>query len=238
MAENGQFQGFPEQAMTFFAELKNNNDREWFNERKEVYQKEILAPAQDFVVALGDRLKLLSAGIEYDTRTNGRGSIMRIYRDIRFSKDKSPYKTNLGIMFWEGKRKKTENPGYFFHMDDSGAILYAGLYQFPKVYMNAYRNAVIDEELGNELETLINEMTRNGEYKVGGEHYKRVPRGYDAQHPRGQLLRHNGLWSESPKIDAGIVANPDLVDVCFDHASMMLPLHRWLVDVDTGMEGG
>ena len=105
------FSGFPEEAARFLTQLSENNNRDWFNARKQVYANTIVTPAIAFVEAMGERLKYLSPHIQYDTRTNGQGSLMRIYRDIRFSKDKSPYKTWIGIRFWEGAGKKSELPG-------------------------------------------------------------------------------------------------------------------------------
>jgi len=223
------FSGFPKEALRFYKQLENNNDREWFAEHKQVYQECVLEPAQAFVLGLGERLKSLSKGLRYDPRTNGSGSIMRIYRDIRFSKDKSPYKTNLGIVFWESDGKKTEGPGYYFHMNAKGAMMYAGLHDFPKAILPKYRDAVVDKKMGAELEAAIKSVRAAGDYVVGGEHYKRVPRGYADDHPRADLLRHNSLFAHTQLIDAAALSNPDLIDLCFEHCHNMLPIHKWLV---------
>ncbi len=228
-----EFTGFPKTALDFFEELKKNNNREWFNEHKKQYQETIQKPAQAFVLALGESLKLLSKGLEYDLRLNGSGSILRIYRDIRFSKDKTPYKTHLGIIFWEGARKKMENPSLYFHMDSTGAVFYSGFYEFPKDYLRAYREAVDDPTIGSELESILDEITKQEGFEVGGDQYKRVPTGYDAEHPRANLLRYKGIWSKSPNIDPGSIFRPDLVDLCFDYAVRMIEIHKWLVHIDT-----
>ncbi len=110
MSKTPNFYGFPAEALRFLEELSKNNNREWFNAHKQEYQDHVLAPAQDFVLALGERLRTISAGIIYDTRTSGSGSILRTHRDIRFSKDKTPYHTYVRMVFWEGSRKKMENP--------------------------------------------------------------------------------------------------------------------------------
>lgn len=100
------FSGFPEEGIQFLADLDVNNNRDWFQANKKLFQERLQIPAQQFVAALGVRLLKISAGIRYDTRTNGSGSLMRIYRDTRFSKDKTPYKTNISMAFWEGPGKK------------------------------------------------------------------------------------------------------------------------------------
>ena len=232
MQEEIKFNGFPNQALNFFEELSKNNNRESFQEHKGQYQERILLPAQSFVIALGESLKLLSNGIEYDQRTSGVGSILRIYRDIRFSKDKTPYKTHLGIIFWEGARKKMENPSFYFQMDAQGAVLYTGFYQFAREYLRAYREAIDDRQIGSELESVLEEAKGEGKFEIGGEQYKRVPTGFDKEHPRADLLRYKGLWMGSPLIEPSVIFSPGLVDVCFQYAVEMMPLHKWLVEVD------
>jgi uncharacterized protein (TIGR02453 family) len=232
MAPDQNFLGFPSQALKFYEELSANNNREWFRANKGRYETHVLLPAQAFVITFGERLKLLSNAIEYDARTSGMGSIMRIYRDMRFSKDKTPFKTNLGIVFWEGRRKKLENPGFYFHLDSTGASLYAGLYRFPKIFLGAYRDAVIDRRLGPDLESILEDFSVGGEFEVGGEQNKRVPRGYDPEHPRARWLRQTGLWVQAPFLDPVVLSSPELVDVCFDYAVSMIPLHKWFVQVD------
>jgi len=227
-----EFTGFPKGALEFFDELSRNNNRGWFEEHKKHYHELIQRPAQAFVLALGESLKLLSAGIEYDSRTSGVGSILRIYRDIRFSKDKTPYKTNLGIIFWEGARKKMENPSFYFHMDATGAIFYSGFYQFPREYLRVFRDGVDDPRIGSELVSILEKMKGLDGFEVGGDQYKRVPSGFDADHPRAHLLKHKGIWARSPLVDSDVIASVDLVDVCFHYAVKLVALHKWLVDID------
>lgn len=226
----GPFFGFPKEALYFYKQLEVNNKRDWFEAHKSTYIEKVVEPAQSFVEELGDRLQLLSPAFQYDSRAHN-GSIMRIYRDIRFRKDKTPYKTHLGIVFWEGTGKKMENPGYFFHMDANEGAIYAGNYHFDKPFLTAYREAVDDDRLGRGLSKAIKDVEAAGS-EVGGEQYARVPRGYDPEHTRADLLRYKGLWSKSPIISAKQLKSPDLIDRCFDYCVAMHPLHKWLVKVN------
>jgi uncharacterized protein (TIGR02453 family) len=232
MSDMPSFPGFPVEGLSFLEGLAQNNNREWFEAHKDDYRSYLLEPAQDFVVALGERLKLLSPEIAYDTRTNGSGSIMRIYRDLRFSKDKTPYNTNLRVVFWQGAGKKTENPGFFFGMDAQGAALYGGMHGFPKPVLSVYQEAVADDALGAELEAALAPLRSAGVYEIGGERYKRVPRGYHTDHARADLLRYKGLYARSPQIEASVLTTPELVEVCFEHCRAMASLHHWLVRVN------
>ena len=224
-----EFQGFPEEGLSFLKNLAKNNNRDWFNERKEIFQNYVQKPTQDFVFALGQRLNSLTSHLVYDTRLDGRGSIMRIYRDIRFSKDKSPYKNYIGITFWEGPSKKDSISGFFIRIEPAGAEVYAGKHMFDKSDLQDYRRAILDEERGNELEKRIELINKLEGYEVGGLHYKRVPLGYDKDHERRDLLRHNGLWARAPRIEPEVLKNSELVEVCFEHCAQMTPIHRWLV---------
>ena len=224
------FPGFPQEGLDFLRDLAINNDRDWFQARKATYLQHVLDPAQDFVQALGERLKTISDGIMYDTRANG-GSILRIYRDIRFSKDKTPYNANVRVVFWEGTGKRTENPSFYVWIDPTGAGIFCGQHGFPKPVLEAYRTAVVDDELGRELEGTIAAVTAAGDYEVGGAHYKRVPRGHDASHPRVGLLKHNGLYGQFGGIPPEVITSPAFVDVCFEHCRNMAPLQQWLVKI-------
>jgi uncharacterized protein (TIGR02453 family) len=225
------FSGFPGGGLQFLEDLAQNNNREWFQAHKEVYTEHLLGPAQDFVMALGERLKTISRGLTFDIKTGGRGSILRIYRDLRFSKDKRPYNTNLRVFFWEGSRKKMENPGFFVRIGPHRGEVFGGMHQFPKPFLAAYRDAVVGEQMGMGLDAALASVRGAGKYEIGGEHYKRTPRGYDSDHPRAELLRYNGIYAQAPEFDREVLLKPELVDVCFEHCRSMSPLHRWLVKV-------
>jgi len=231
MLEEQPFVGFPEKGLRFLSELKKNNNRDWFEERKDDYRQAVAQPAQAFVVALGRRLQSISKGVIYDTRLNGSGSVMRVYRDTRFSKDKTPYKDWLGVLFWEGKRKKMENPGYYVHIDPQGSFVGAGHYHFPKSFFDAYREAVADPKTGKQLEQILAGIEKTKGLLLGGERTKRVPRGFDAEHPRAELLKHKGLYAYTEPIPRKQLKTPEFVDYCYGWCKKMAPLQNWMVKV-------
>lgn len=224
------FQGFPADGLRFLKELEENNDKVWFEANKERFKRELQGPAVDFVEVVGQRLQAVNPAIRYDLRTNGGGSLMRIYRDTRFSKDKTPYKTAVAGMWWEGEGKKTTAPAFGFQILHNGIGLVAGMFGFDKHQLQAYREGVADDEKGADLERIITEIELDGDYEVLREHYKKVPRGYPADHPRERLLRFNALYVHPKQgIGAGLVQSPELVDVCMAHFEKMAPLQQWLV---------
>ncbi len=226
------FSGFPEAGLRFLEELTVNNERPWFEAHKAVYKEELLQPSVAFVAMLGERLREIAPKIRYDTRTNGSGSLLRIYRDTRFSKDKTPYKTNISGMMWEGAGKKMACPGFGFQLEASRMSLVAGQFGFSKEQLHTYREAVADDVLGDELQTAVSQIQQSGAYEIMGSHYKRIPRGYDSNHPRADLLRHNALYVHPLQpISRDKVMTAEIVDICMAHFEKMLPIQQWLVKV-------
>ncbi len=225
------FEGFSPETVSFYEDLAQNNAKEWFEAHKDTYKESVLGPAQDFLLAMGDRLRILSPAIIADTRLNGAGSIFRIYRDTRFSSDKSPYKPHLGILLWEGTRKKTECSGYYMHLEPPNLMLGVGVYMFTKPLLKIYRDAVVHPEYSLTLREAVEGVREMEQYNIGGEHYKRVPRGYDADHRNAEYLRYNGLHVGSQ------IAIPDdfysgaFIEYCFERFRDMAPIHHWLVSI-------
>jgi uncharacterized protein (TIGR02453 family) len=224
------FDGFPADALDFYAQVKQNNDRDWFAENKARFKSQVQEPGQDFVVAFGTAAQALSSGIRFDTSLNGSGSMMRIYRDVRFSKDKSPYKTYQGFGFWEGKSKKEPSSGIYLGFSDDGGAMHVGLHMFSKEYLSAYRDAVDDQREGEALAAALNKAKKQG-YTIHGEQLKKVPRGYDAEHPRGDLLKYKSLYVNAENIGPEIWSSSKLVPTLTKHFKALLPVHNWLVAV-------
>lgn len=217
--------------LQFLTEIEANNNRDWFQANKARYQNEFLAPIQEFIEAIGAGLQQISPGLNADPRPTG-GSMMRIYRDMRFSKDKTPYKTHLGVTFWEGAGKKTEVPGYHFYMDKNGGALYGGQHSFPKDVLPVFRAAIDDSDFGAQFQPALEAVAAAGDYEIGGEKYKRVPREYEPDHPRGDLLRYKGIYVKSTRLTRDQLTSATLVDFCIQHFQNMAALHHWLVKMN------
>ncbi len=224
-----EFPGFPKKALMFLTDIKQNNNREWFNRHKADFVEYIQQPAQDFAIALGTSLQKVAPGMRFDPSLRGSGSVMRIYRDIRFSKDKSPYKTYLGIRFWEGASRKTSRSGAFVWIDADGAGLHVGNYSFSKQYLEDFRKAVDRDQTGQALEQVLETVGKHA--KIGKDSYARVPRGFAADHPRAELLRVKGLYATMPGIAPEVVTSPDFLPTCVEGFRKLAPLHFWLAAV-------
>ncbi len=226
MAKAAGFSGFSKETSSFFEELKKNNNKEWFSKNRAQYDEYVLEPAKDFVVAMGEKLRELSPKVVADPRINQ--SMFRINRDIRFSKDKSPYKTHMGLWFWEGSGKKLECSGYYFQLDATNIKLGVGLYCFSKEQLAEYRRNIVQKRYATSLLSAIESLPEKG-YEIGGRHYKRVPRGIDTSHPMACWLKHNGLHVGTEEKIPRIFTQKGFVDYCFRRYEKMKPVHDWLL---------
>ncbi len=130
-----------------------------------------------------------------------------------------------------------ESPGYGIGFDREGWGLHGGHHTFSKPVLEAYRDAVVDETLGPELEAAISPLRRGGAYEIGEMKYRRVPQGYDPNHPRAHWLRYGGLWAYRNFRDTRVLLSPEFVDRCFEVCQELAPLHRWLVMIDQRSHG-
>lgn len=222
------FKGFKKETIKFYEDLTNNNAKEWFAEHKLDFEEFVMKPARNFVSEMGERLQSISPEIQAIPKTDK--SIFRIYRDIRFSPDKRPFKTHLGILFWEGHRKKLECPGFYLQIDKDRIYIGSGLYMFPKDIRNNFRNAVVDDKIGSELTKIISKLKKQG-FELGGKHFKKIPSGFDKDHKNAEYLLYNGFWAgkEFPIIDE--FYSEKFVDWCFEIFVKLGDLHKWLLEI-------
>jgi uncharacterized protein (TIGR02453 family) len=227
MSENEVFSGFTRETVRFFTALRKNNNRAWFERNRETYETQVMAPAKAFVTAMGERLKAIAPRVVAAPKVNK--SIFRINRDTRFSQDPSPYKTNLGIYFWDGLRSRMESSGFYFHIEPPNLILGGGMYVIPDNLLGRFRDALVDPKTGREIGKIVAAIRAVPGITVEGLHYKRVPAGFDPAHPNAELLKHKGLYGGvEMKIPAELFT-ASLVDYCFERFAPLAPLHRWLM---------
>ena len=185
-----EFSGFTNDTLDFFYGLMQNNSKQWFDDNREAYDKFVIAPARSLVLAFGDRLKTIAPEIVAEPKVNR--SLFRINRDVRFSKDKTPYKTNLGVWMWEGIGKRMESSGFYFHIEPPRMLIGVGMKGFSKELMARYRASFKDEKKAMKLVRIVDKLKKQG-YDIGGLRYKRVPKGYSEDLPYAELLKYDGM---------------------------------------------
>ena len=170
MAIVSEFQGFPVAALDFYDDLEVDNTKSFWEANKAVYLASVRAP----MVALTDAL-----GQEF-----GAAKVFRPYRDVRFAKDKTPYKTHQGAFVGTG----APATGWYVEVAAPGVRVGGGIYEASGDRLAALREAMADDKTGKVLKRILRDLERGG-FEVAGERLKTAPRGYDKDHPRIELLR-------------------------------------------------
>jgi len=221
------YRGFPQETTDFLGGLARNNRKEWFEKHRSEYVAFYLESGKAFVEAMGERLQKI-APVVADPRVNG--SIFRINRDVRFSEDKTPYKTHLSIVFWAGPSKKEMRSCFYFRLYSDEILLGCGNHRFDNPTLAAFRKAVADPIAGAALERAVSRI-EDADLTVDGVGYKRVPRGFDADHPRARFLKHNGLMTGLTLPISEEIHSGELVELLARHWERAAPIHHWLVGI-------
>jgi uncharacterized protein (TIGR02453 family) len=177
MAVGSARRSFDSALFRFLRELKANNTRDWFAENKSRYEDDVRGPALDFVVDVAPLLERISPCFVADPRPSG-GSLFRIHRDTRFSKDKSPYKTYTGIQFRHELGRDAHAPGFYLHLEPKAVFVGAGIWHPDAPTLARIREAIADDPKSWSAATRV-----GARFELAGESLKRAPAGYDPEHP-------------------------------------------------------
>ncbi len=221
---------FTARSLTFLRGLARNNRRDWFEAHRADYEQEILRPMRDLVEEMDVRLARLAPEIVGDPKR----SIFRIYRDVRFSKDKSPYKVHAACWFFHrdashrvGQESHGGGAGYYFHVQPGGCLDAGGIWMPPPEALGKIRDAVAERPAPFE-KVLLGEKLRR---RFGGLDedavLTRVPRGYAPDHRAARWLRFKSFTLGRALTDAQ-VTGPRLPDLLAEDFALMLPLVRWI----------
>lgn len=202
------FPGFTEAALDFYDDLEVDNTKSFWEAHKDVYAEAVKAPFQ-----------ALAAELEPEF---GAMKVFRPYRDVRFAKDKTPYKTHQGAFV--GVAPAT---GWYLELSARGVRLGGGFYEASAQRLAAVRAAIDDERTGEELAKILKRLAKK-EWEVGGDRLKTKPRGYDVDHPRIDLLRHRSLFVNRSLGFEPVIHSPELVDVVRASWRELRPLVEWI----------
>ena len=194
---------FGPETFAFLRELDRNNDREWFDSNKARYDAHVRSPALHFIGAMGSELAKLSKHYVADPRPAG-GSLMRIHRDVRFSPDKRPYKTNVGVHFRHAVGKDVQAPSLYLHVSQKECFLGAGLWHPEAPALAAIRRRIVERP--SEWAKVRGGTAFKNAWKLAGESLARPPRGFDPEHPHLEDLKRKD------HIAAGDLTRADLAD--------------------------
>src|SRR5215469_6589105 len=212
------FPGFSPDALAFLRALKRNNRRDWFQPRKEKYETLIKAPMLELVNALNQEF----ARFAPDYVTPPEKAVYRIYRDTRFSPDKTPYKTHIAAIFPRRTAIKREGSVFYLHFTEKELLAFGGVYGPDREELLAYRSLLEQNYL--EFETILAaKRLRRSVGELQGEQMSRVPKGFPCDHPAAGLLRHRQWYLES-MLDIKLLTTPRLVSELARRFEAMTPM--------------
>jgi len=231
----GGFQGFSPDAFQFLVDLAFNNERAWFQPRKADYERLLKEPLE----ALCSDLAVEFAKRGIPLRADPRKSPFRIYRDTRFSKDKSPYKTNVAASFpWVGEGdaisagESERHGGGYVHFSPEGSWMGGGMWHPEPARLAAFRRAV-DQDTQRTIAALNDEAFLARFEPVHGDALKRMPKGFPVDHPQGDLLKLKDV-TFGRELDQADVMSPALPRILADDFAAAMPVMRFLASLEVG----
>jgi len=216
------FPGFPPAALKFLRGLEKNNDREWFEPRKPVYLESVKAPLTEMVECLNDEFETLAPAFRMDPKK----SVYRIYRDVRFSKNKQPYKTNAAAIFHDSRLPKHAGAGFYLQFSPKEFFVGGGVYMPESKHLLAIRRAI--EADPDELRALLRNRTFKRYYgEMHGDRLKRIPKGFSAEDPAADLLVYKQFLAMA-QMEPKLIETPKMLPEIVKRFRALAPLVEYL----------
>lgn len=222
------FTGFNEEALNFLDEIKNNNNKVWFEANRDRWSKLILEPNKAYVQEMGEHLIALAPFIKAEPKVSG--SLFRIYRDIRFSKDKTPIKTKIGIMFWQGGAHRMQCASFYMQYKSDEILLATGIRAFKSPLLKAYREYIKVEKNAKALHEILEEF-KSKKIKIIEPHYKRYPAGFKKEDKYSYLSLYNSMFAINTFKPNKTFFSEKIIDRNFKFYDTSLALFDWLYDL-------
>ena len=218
------FAGFSDETFRFLRALARNNRRDWFLDRKHLYEERVRAPMEALVGDLGDRLRIIAPEFIAHPKT----SIYRIYRDTRFTADKSPYKSHIAAVFPSRDTGKHRGAGFYVHVSAGEIFAGGGLYRPEARDLQAVRSKLSTDH--RRFRRLIRAPRFRRMFgELQGEQLRKVPRGFSPDHPAADLLRYTQFLA-GRTLSPETAKSPEFLDATLDTFRALLPICRFLND--------
>jgi len=216
---------FTDATFDFLRELARHNNREWFEANRARYEEHVKGAAVRFIVDFGPHLARISAHLRADPRPVG-GSLFRIYRDMRFARDRRPYKTHLGIRFPHDRARDVHAPGLYLHIEPANAFVACGIWRPDSGALRRLRDAMV-EDPDAWVAARDDAGFRDWFGMDDGDRLKRAPRGYDRDHPLIEDLKRKD-FTASAELLPEVVTRDDFLEACAAICAASAPFMRWL----------
>ena len=222
------FEGFPREGLSFLDQLARHNARDWFEAHRVVWDEQIVPGMLSWCGELCEALRDVMPRLVFVPRIGG--SLYRLNRDIRFSRDKSPYKTHVAALLWEGGDKH-DAPGVYLHVSPTEVIFGGGIWIFEQEgRLDRYRKRLQDEASADRLEAALSHARSAGLKIEAAEQLQRPPRPFTPEHPRAALSRYKGLTVGKQSSPGAWLHSREALRRSEAVARAYAPLHTWLRD--------
>jgi uncharacterized protein (TIGR02453 family) len=223
-------QSFPKEGLAFLRQLKRNNNRDWFQAHRETYESAVKTPMAELVLAIGEAFRRFAPEMVADPKV----SLYRIYRDTRFSRDKTPYKTHVAAVFPVRGLPKNSGPGLYFHIAPDEVLIGGGIYMPEPDLLRAVRRHIADRP--KQFLAVVESKTFHRSFgELEGERVKSPPRGFPAEHPAGKYLRYKQfLFGQEHPV--ALATTPRLLQAILSCFEKGMPLIRFLKEAASPLE--
>jgi len=219
---------FSRKTVKFLKSLEKNNNRDWFADNKQHYEDDVRTPALGYIESMGTHMGKISPHFVVSAKKVG-GSLMRVHKDVRFSKDKTPYKTNIGIHFKHARGKDVHAPGFYLHIEPGDVFIGAGIWRPESGTLKNVRTLI--DEYPNEWKKLASKITEKQGFEFGGDSLKRPPKGFMKDHELiDDLKRKDFIAVQNLKVTDIYVEDFDKVTAKLFKAAS--PLVKFICDAD------
>ena len=223
-----QFNGFRKEGIAFLKDLEKNNSKVWFENHRHIWEKNILTPNKAFIEDMGDTLQILVPTIKALPKVSG--SLFKIYRDVRFSKDKTAMKNKIGLLFWQGLGHRMQSSSFYMHYTKDTYFIAAGIRSFKAPLLKTYRNYIKHEKHRASLHLILEKLKTKG-YKHTQEKYKRVPKDFSGDEIHLYLTKFDSLFSYIEYEIDEIFYSVELLDKLFKIYDDMKELQSWVYEM-------
>lgn len=217
---------FTTDTFAFLEQLSRNNNRDWFKANLDQYESVVREPALEFIDAMGPELAKFAPHFRAEPKKVG-GSLIRIYRDIRYSRDKTPYKTNIGIQFRHELGKDVHAPGFYVHLSVTDSFLAIGCWRPESIILEKFRNSILDNP--EDWFAVRDNPNFAKDWTLTGDSLKNAPRGYPKDHIALIDLKRKDFIAEQPLSDNEIYS-PDFHQYASEQFSKTQSFMRYLCE--------
>jgi len=227
------FNGFKKEALEFLEEIKINNNKIWFEQNRQRWKEVILEPNIAYIEEMGEHLIALVPNIKALPKVSG--SLFKIYRDVRFSKDKTPMKDKIGIIFWQGQAHRMQSASYYIFYNTHEYFIATGIRSFKPPLLKAYRKYIQNKTNAMNLHNILEDIKKKG-YQLPEPKYKRLPQGFKEENPYAYLSKYNAIFGfQTYELDNTFYSE-EIIDKAFKIYQDMDDLRQWLYELSLTVE--